>query len=46
MSGRTDDESARLLGALNKMRKRIPAHEMAAKWHELVEYLLSQPGSN
>ncbi|MYA69964.1 hypothetical protein F4009_21450 [Candidatus Poribacteria bacterium] len=29
-----------------KKKKRIPAHEMAAKWHELVEYLLSQPKSN
>ena len=27
-------------------KKRIPAHEMAAKWQELVEYLLSQLESN
>ena len=27
-------------------KKCIPAHEMAAKWHELVEYLLSQLESN
>ena len=27
-------------------KKRIPAHEMAAKWHELVEYLLSQLENN
>lgn len=27
-------------------KKCIPAHEMAAKWHELVEYLLSQPESD
>ena len=27
-------------------KNRIPAHEMAAKWHELVEYLLSQPRSD
>ena len=27
-------------------KKRVPAHEMAAKWYELVEDLLSQPGSD
>ena len=27
-------------------KKCIPAHEMAAKWHELVEYLLAQFESN
>ncbi len=27
-------------------KKCIPAHEMAAKWHELVEYLLSQSGND
>ena len=40
------DYRQRCTDAWKKKKKRIPAHEMAAKWHELADYLLSQPGSD